>query len=74
MRRVILGLIGLHILAALATTAAEKTGGWRRCGCQSDCWCQKPGLSLFRWVVPKAKHHSVDPAEKQALAEAQAVH
>ena len=72
MRRLLLGLVGLYVLAAVLTTAAEKAGVWRRCGCEPECWCKKPGLSMFRWVTPKAKHHSLSPADKQALAEAEA--
>jgi hypothetical protein len=22
------------------------------CECREDCWCKKPGLSLFRWAFP----------------------
>jgi hypothetical protein len=73
MKRVILGVGGLFVLAAVATRAAEATGRFRRCGCTPDCWCQKPGLSLFRWVVPK-RHRSVDPAEKEARARAAQSH
>src|SRR5436309_468591 len=68
MRRLIVGLIAFYLLAAVATTIAEASGGWRRCGCQSDCWCRKPGLSLFRWVVPVARHRSVNPTDKQGRA------
>ena len=24
-----------------------------RCACDSDCWCKRPVLSLFRWVFPR---------------------
>ncbi|MDQ1461025.1 MAG: hypothetical protein QOI08_2509 [Actinomycetota bacterium] len=67
MRRVILGLIGLYVLTAVLTTAAEAVGVGRQCGCQPDCWCKRRGLRLFRWVAPIA-HHSVDPDEKAARA------
>ena len=23
-----------------------------RCGCAADCWCKRPILSTFRWVLP----------------------
>ncbi len=71
MRRIIFGLIGLYVLAAFATTAVEKSGMWKQCGCEPECWCKKPGLSLFHWVTPKRKHHLVTPADKRMLAEAQ---
>ncbi|MDP9066759.1 MAG: hypothetical protein M3N53_00230 [Actinomycetota bacterium] len=22
------------------------------CECSGDCWCKRPPLSLFRWVLP----------------------
>jgi hypothetical protein len=67
MRRAVLALVGLYILAALVTTAAEAVGVGRQCGCPPDCWCKRPGPRLFRWVAP-IKHCSVDPAEKAARA------
>jgi len=71
-RRVVLGLVALYLLGAIATTAAEATGHWRRCGCEPDCWCQKPGLRLFRWMTPKRAHHRVSPADKEQAAAARA--
>jgi len=71
-RRVVLGLVGLYVLAAIATTTAEATGHWRRCGCEPDCWCHKPGLRLFRWMTPKRAHQRVNPAYKEEIAAARA--
>jgi len=71
-KRVVFGVIGLYLLAAIVTTAAETTGHWRRCGCEAECWCKRPGLALFRWVTPKRAHHLIDPAVKEALARARA--
>jgi hypothetical protein len=59
MRRLIFLLLRLYLLAAIATRVAEASGLWRQCGCSPDCWCKKPGLSLFRWVVPM-RHRSLD--------------
>jgi hypothetical protein len=67
MRREVAAAVGLFVLAALVTTAAELAGIGRRCGCRQDCWCRRPGLRLFRWVAPVA-HRSLDPAEKTARA------
>ena len=53
--------------AAVVTTAAEAAGVGRRCDCQADCWCKRPGLRLFRRVAPVA-HHSIDPVGKAARA------
>jgi hypothetical protein len=68
MRRIIFIALRLFVLAAIVTRVAEAAGVWRRCGCAPECWCKKPGLSLFRWVVP-LKHRALDPQAKQALAE-----
>jgi hypothetical protein len=72
MKRLLLALISAYLFAAVVTRAAEAVGiGPRRCGCEPDCWCKNPGLTLFRWVTPKRKHHLLTPADKQMLAEAQ---
>ena len=71
MRRIIFIVLRLYVLAAIGTRIAEAAGVWRRCGCTAQCWCKKPGLSLFRWVVP-VKHRSVDPETKRELADAEA--
>ena len=71
MRRLLIAIAGAYVLAALLTRLAEASGAWKRCGCEPNCWCKKPGLSLFRWVVPVSKHHLLSPADKQMLAEAQ---
>jgi hypothetical protein len=41
----------LYIVAALIGHAQERRGAIS-CECQKDCWCKRPGLSLFRWVFP----------------------
>ena len=38
---------------------AERIGRLR-CECLPDCWCKRPGLSVFRWAFPY--RHSL-PAE-----------
>ena len=71
MRRIILGIVGLYVLAGIVTTVAEVTGALgRTCGCVSDCWCKRPGLNLFRWVTPKKRHHRQSAADKRKLSEA----
>ena len=63
MRRILLALSGLYLLAALATRLSE-TMGMRTCGCSDDCWCKKPGLGAFRWVFPRG--HRIDwPNDKR---------
>jgi hypothetical protein len=63
MRRVVFIAVGLYVLAAVVTTAAEVAGIGRQRGCADACWCKRPGLRLFRWVAP-VSHLSVAPAEK----------
>jgi hypothetical protein len=52
MRRVVWSVILCYVLLALITRAREATGAYT-CGCDPDCWCKRPGLSLFRWVFPR---------------------
>jgi hypothetical protein len=51
LRRALLALGALYIGAALIGHLRERRGAIT-CECQQDCWCKRPGLSLFRWVVP----------------------
>ena len=69
MRRLLLTVIGLYVLTAVVTTAAEAAGVGRQCGCQRGCWCKRRELRVFRSVAPFA-HRSMDPAEKRAMAQA----
>ena len=41
------GYVGFALLGHLA----ERTGRLR-CDCLPDCWCKRPGLSVFRWAFP----------------------
>ncbi len=51
MRRVVLLLGTLYVVAALAGLTRERRGEVT-CGCAQECWCKRPVLSLFRWVLP----------------------
>ncbi len=72
MLRRVFGLLGLYLLLAAGTWAAEAAGigGKRfRCGCSASCWCKRPGLALFRWVTPGSWHQiGLSPNEKRAAA------
>ena len=57
-------LLGSYVLVAAGNRVAEHFGA-RRCGCAEDCWCRRPGLSLFRWVFPWP-HRSTHSAEEKA--------
>jgi hypothetical protein len=45
-------LLGTLYLAAAVIGLAQERGGAITCGCHEECWCKRPGLSLFRWVFP----------------------
>jgi hypothetical protein len=49
-KRVLL-LLATLIGAALIGRAQERRGAIT-CECEADCWCKRPGFSLFRWVFP----------------------
>lgn len=51
MRRRIVIPVSLYLTEALATRAAE-AAGFQRCQCSATCWCRKPLLRAFRWVLP----------------------
>lgn len=54
----ILGLaVGVYLLAALVGLIRERMG-LIACGCAEDCWCKRPGLSVFRWVFPRGHKSS----------------
>lgn len=44
-------IAGLYVAFALLGHARERRGAVT-CECQPSCWCKRPGLSLFRWVLP----------------------
>jgi hypothetical protein len=69
-RRSLLAVAGLFLLSAVVTRVAEAAGANRvrlRCGCEPDCWCKRPSLTLFRWVTPRRAHHLLTPADKRML-------
>ena len=50
--RVVQALVIGYVALALVTRAKEAAGVYI-CDCADDCWCKRPGLSLFRWVYPR---------------------
>jgi hypothetical protein len=66
MKRVFVSLAIGYVVLGLITRAKE-AAGLRTCTCRPDCWCKKPGLSLFRWVFPRFHHEmsSEEWAERQ---------
>jgi hypothetical protein len=75
MRRIFLGAVAAVLLLAVGTRAADAlgVGGVRlRCGCVETCWCQRPGLTVFRWVTPGRWHHLGLTAEEKQSRHSQA--
>jgi hypothetical protein len=51
-KRIVLSLALGYVILALVGRAKE-AAGIMTCDCYADCWCRKPGLSVFRWVFPR---------------------
>jgi hypothetical protein len=66
-KRAALILLGGYLLLAVGNKVAEAAGA-RRCHCADDCWCRRPVLSLFRWVLPWHKNRD-DEHEGDSFAE-----
>lgn len=67
-RRVLVGLTGLYLLLAVIGRFVEGLGAVT-CECAQDCWCRRPGLSLFRWVFPRG-HRCLAPQDVIGVTEA----
>ena len=47
---------------------AREAAGLLTCDCYRDCWCRKPGLSIFRLVFPRYHHNpGLSEEEKRVL-------
>jgi hypothetical protein len=55
-RRILASLVIGYVVLALVYKARE-AAGLLRCDCYDDCWCRRPGLSVFRWVFPRFHHN-----------------
>jgi hypothetical protein len=51
MKRLLVVAAGVYVGAALIAHLQERAGRIQ-CECLPECWCKRPGLSLFRWVFP----------------------
>jgi hypothetical protein len=65
-KRLLLVVVTGYVLVAAGNRVAEHLGAMR-CGCAEDCWCRRPGLSLFRWVFPWGHRSAHSAAEKARL-------
>lgn len=64
MKRLVSALAIGYVITPLVTRAKEAAGSYT-CACYLDCWCKKPGLSLFRWVFPRFHHFAIGDARQQ---------
>ena len=48
---------------------AREAAGLLTCDCYRDCWCRKPGLSIFRWVFPRYHHNPGLTGEEKRVLE-----
>lgn len=64
MKRFAFSVLAGYVLIAAGNKIAEAAGAMT-CGCAEDCWCRRPGLSLFRWVFPWG-HHSTHSSQQKA--------
>jgi hypothetical protein len=62
-RRSLQALVIGFVVLGIATRIAERQGVMR-CDCYPECWCKRPGLSLFRWVVPRFHVGPWNPEDK----------
>ena len=70
MRKFVASLLLGYIVLALYYRARE-AAGLLSCGCSPDCWCKKPGLSVFRWVFPRFhRSPALESWKKRQLGEA----
>jgi len=69
MKRIVLALVVGYVTLALVGRAME-AAGHRSCSCYPDCWCKKPGLSVFRWVFPRYHHNPEIEAWKERRLDA----
>lgn len=51
MRNLVGYLLAAYVGAVLISKGLERQG-LLSCGCPSDCWCKRSGLSVLRWTFP----------------------
>jgi hypothetical protein len=66
MKRVLGLAVGLYLAAAVVGLVRERMG-LIACGCADACWCHRPGLRLFRWVLPRGHKSAWTGGPKSTL-------
>lgn len=64
MKKLAAALVLGYVTLALYYRARE-AAGLLTCDCYPDCWCRKPGLSIFRWVFPRNHNNPWIDARKE---------
>ena len=67
--RKLLAVLALGYIALALYYRAREAAGLLTCECCPDCWCRKPGPSIFRWVFPRFHHNPRLEAWKKRLLE-----
>jgi hypothetical protein len=68
-----LAVLAIAYLMLALLSKAKEAAGRLSCDCYPDCWCRKPGLSLFRWVFPRFHHNpGLHAWKKERLAPSRA--
>ena len=62
MKRVLGLAVGVYVGAGVVGLVRESLG-LNSCGCAEDCWCKRPGLSVFRWVFPRGHRSRWDGSD-----------
>ena len=69
MKRIVV-TVGIIYLILASVGRAQEAAGTRTCGCDPDCWCKRPGLSLFRWVFPRFhRNRELEKWKRQQVAD-----
>jgi hypothetical protein len=59
--RKLIALAAVGVVAAgVASLALERAGAYS-CPCYPECWCKRPGLNLFRWIIRRGHAGPWDP-------------
>jgi DNA-binding CsgD family transcriptional regulator len=67
--RKLLAVLALGYIALALYYRAREAAGLLTCECLADCWCRRPGLSIFRWVFPRFHHNPLLTEEEKRVLE-----
>ncbi len=51
-------VLGVGVLLGALVAVNACIDSVRECACDETCWCKRPGLRHFRWLVPY--RHTLD--------------